>query len=163
MAKFSLELPTEIMNDIQKIYSNADQIFGEMTQAGAETARDNIVASKPDWLPASAIKITKPYKTPSDDGISSKVYVSGVSNEGYSWKRRGRPNGNREQYGYRGIPFEFLVMIQEYGTSPRFTNSGAYRGYRGKKPFFRKGFSKSQIEAAMLKVQRIESGGLLDE
>ena len=33
---FKLELPTEILEDIQKIYKNTDEMLGEMTRAGAE-------------------------------------------------------------------------------------------------------------------------------
>ena len=32
MARFDMQLPTGIMKDIQKIYDNADEIFGEVSQ-----------------------------------------------------------------------------------------------------------------------------------
>ena len=42
MASFNLELPTDIMKDIQFLYQNSDEIFGNMTKAGAEVAMKNI-------------------------------------------------------------------------------------------------------------------------
>ena len=77
MARFEIQLPTEIMKDIQKIYDNSEQIFGEMTKAGAEVAMQNIIA----YVPASfknsnimsCLKLTRTYKTPTDDGINTKV------------------------------------------------------------------------------------------
>ena len=44
MARFELELPEEIMKDFQRIYDNADDIFGAMTKAGAEVVMSNIKA-----------------------------------------------------------------------------------------------------------------------
>ena len=35
MAKFELELPTVIMDDMKNIYDNCENIFGKMTKAGA--------------------------------------------------------------------------------------------------------------------------------
>ena len=42
MAKFSMELPTEIMKDFEKVYENSEKIFGGMTRAGAEVVYSNI-------------------------------------------------------------------------------------------------------------------------
>ena len=47
MAKFNLELPTDIMNDIKKLYDNSDEIFGEMTRAGAKVVESNIRSNVP--------------------------------------------------------------------------------------------------------------------
>ena len=77
MAKFELQLPTEIMKDFKKIYDNADEIFGEMTKAGAEVVNSNIEANVPQSIKNSkmmdCLKITKTYKSPSDDGINTQV------------------------------------------------------------------------------------------
>ena len=82
------------------------------------------------------IKTTKTYRTPSDDGIATKVIISGY------FKNK---NGVK-------TPAPLVANVFEYGSS-KFT----------KKPFLRKSFQKSQIEKAMLKAQKELSGGLLDE
>lgn len=156
MAKFTMELPDEIMKDFQKIYDNSDEIFGGMTRAGAEIAMNNVKASVPLTSMSSHVKLSKTYKTPSDDGINTKVYFSGYlpfKGNRKTFKRRGRSGG--EVYTTtKGVPADFLAQIYEYGRSTRpFT----------KKPFFRKSFKKAQIEKAMIKAQKQLSGGLLDE
>ena len=139
---FNLELPTDIMKDFQKIYNDSDRIFGEMTKAGAEVVEKNIISNVPDGIRKSemmkCLKITKTYKTPSDDGINTKVGFFGYfKNE----------NG-------RLTPAPLVANVFEYGRSnlpfP-------------KQPFMRKSFKKKEIEDAMLKAQKQASGGLLDE
>ena len=142
MAKFRLELPTEIMKDFQKIYNDADNIFGEMTKAGAEVVESNIRANVPKSIRNSkmmnCLKITKTYKTPSDDGINTKVGFYG-----YFQNEDGKT-----------VPAPLVANVFEYGRSnlpfP-------------KQPFMRKSFKKGEIEQAMLKAQKKASGGLLDE
>lgn len=142
MAKFELQMPTEIMRDIQKIYNNADEIFGEMTRAGAEVVNRNIEATVPQSIRDSkmmdCLKITKTYKTPSDDGINTKVGFYG-----YFENKDGKI-----------VPAPLVANVFEYGRS----NSPF-----PKQPFMRKAFKKKEIEAAMLKAQKKASGGLLDE
>lgn len=142
MARFEMQLPTEIMKDFNKIYNNSEQIFGAMTKAGAEVAMENIKANVPASFHESNImsclKLTRVYRTPSDDGINTKVGFYGYfKNE----------NG-------RITPAPLVCNVFEYGRS----NSPF-----PKKPFLRRSFRKSQIEQAMLKAQRQASGGLLDE
>lgn len=139
MAKFNLELPIDIMRDIEKIYSNSDEIFGAMTKAGAEVVESNIRANVPASFKNSEImrclKITRQYKTPSDDGINTKVGFFG-----YFKNKQGRIT-----------PAPLVANVFEYGRS-NFT----------KKPFLRKSFRKDQIEKAMLEAQKTASGGLLE-
>lgn len=142
MAKFEMQLPTEIMKDIQKIYNNADEIFGEMTKAGAEVVNHNIEANVPQSIKNSkmmnCLKVTKTYKTPSDDGINTKVGFYGYF----------------ENEDGKIVPAPLVANVFEYGRSnlpfP-------------KHPFMRKSFKKGEIEQAMLKAQKRASGGLLDE
>ena len=141
MAKFELELPNDIIKDFEKINKNTDEIFGKMTQASAEVVESNIRANVPDGIRNSkmmrCLKITKVFKTPSDDGINTKVAFYGYfENE----------NGKK-------TPAPLVANVFEYGRS----NSEF-----PKQPFMRKSFKKSQIEQAMLKVQKEESGGLLE-
>ena len=78
------------------------------------------------------LKITKVYKTPSDDGINVKVAFYGYVPDS--------PKTKRHPYG---TPIPLIAMSREYGTS---------RGEE-KKPFFRRAFSKKEIEQAMQQVQ----------
>ena len=141
MAKFEMQLPTEIMKDIQKIYDNSEEIFGEMTKAGAEVVNRNIEANVPQSIRNSkmmnCLKVTKTYKTPSDDGINTKVGFYG-----YFQNEDGKT-----------VPAPLVANVFEYGRSnlpfP-------------KHPFMRKSFKKSEIEQAMLKAQKRASGGLLE-
>lgn len=140
MAAFMLELPKEIMDSIAKLEANSDKIFGGMTKAGADVVLENVRANAPQsWKGSNIMKnigITRPYKTPSDDGINTKVIISGyfINSKGVK------------------TPAPLVANVFEYG-STKFD----------KKPFFRKSFKKSQIEAAMLKAQKELSGGILDE
>lgn len=142
MAKFTMELPTEIMKDFEKVYSNSEKIFGGMTKAGAEVAYSNIRSNIPNHFRGSNImncmKITKVYKTPSDDGINTQVGFYGyfVNEDG------------------KRTPAPLVANMFEYGSSKR---------KYPKHPFLRKSFNKRQIEKAMLEAQKKLSGGLLDE
>ncbi len=142
MAKFEMELPTEIMKDFQKIYNDSEKIFGEMTKAGAKVVESNIRANVPQSIQNSkmmdCLKITKVYKTPTDDGINTKVGFYG-----YFQNEDGKT-----------VPAPLVANVFEYGRS----NSPF-----PKQPFMRKSFKKGQIEQAMLKAQKQASGGLLDE
>lgn len=142
MAQFQLQLPEDIMKDIQKLYDNADEIFGGMTKAGAEVAMSNMRATVPKAFLNSDImhclKMTRVYKTPSDKGINTKVGFYG-----YFKNKEGKI-----------VPAELVCNIFEYGRS-----SSKYP----KHPFIRKAFKKAEIERAMLDAQKKLSGGLLDE
>ena len=142
MAKFELQLPTEIMKDFQRIYKDSDKIFGEMTKAGAEVVEKNIIANVPQNIRKSkmmdCLRLTKVYKTPSDDGINTKVGFYGYF----------------ENEDGKVVPAPLVANVFEYGRS----NSPF-----PKQPFMRKSFKKNQIEQAMLKAQKRASGGLLDE
>ena len=81
MAKFEMELPNEILKQFEKISKNTDVIFGGMTKAGAEVVYNNVKSNIPSGFANSDImnclQITKVYKTPSDDGINTKVAFYG--------------------------------------------------------------------------------------
>lgn len=140
MAHFIMELPNDILKDVQRLENDAEKIFGEMTKAGAEVALQNVKANAPaSWKDSDImnnIGLTKTYKTPSDDGINTKVIISGYFEN---------KNGVK-------TPAPLVANVFEYG-STKFP----------KQPFFRKSFNKGQIEKAMLQAQKELSGGLLDE
>lgn len=156
MAKFNAILPDDVMKDFKKIYNNTDEIFGGMTKAGAEVVMSNVKAGVPIPEMASHVKLTKTYKTPSDGGINTKVIISGYlpfSNPNRKYFSRSGANG-KTYVTTKGVPVDFLANVFEYGRSGK---------PFPKKPFFRRSFRASQIEAAMKKAQKELSGGLLDE
>ena len=142
MAKFEMELPEELMNDFKTVNDNADQIFGEMTKAGAEVVMNNILSNVPASFRGSNImhclKLTKVYKTPSDGGINTKVGFYG-----YFKNKQGRV-----------VPAPLVANVFEYGRS-----NLPFK----KQPFLRRSSKKNQIEQAMLKPQKKASGGRSDE
>ena len=136
MAKFQGEVPSEIMKMFEDLETNCENIFGEMCKAGAETVyskvQNNMGKAFADTKTLEkGLKITKVYKTPSDDGINVHIGFYGYNADK---KTKKHPNG---------VPIPLIAMAREYGTS-----SG-----EAKKPFFRKSFKKKDIEQAMKQVQ----------
>lgn len=137
MARFEIEIPKDILNEIEAISKKSDKIFEEMTKAGAEVVEANVRANAPESLKKSKImnclKITKPYRT-ADGGINTKigVYDYFINHKGYK------------------SPAPVVARAFEYGSTKV-----------NKQPFFRKSFNKAQIKKAMLEAQKRESGGLL--
>jgi hypothetical protein len=132
MAKFESILPTELIKQFETLEINTEKMLGEMVQAGAEVAEQNIIAKMPralyQALGSDNIVISRVYKTPSDDGINCQAMIVG-----YFINR----NGER-------IPAPLVANMFEYGSSNR---------KYPKQPFFRQSFNKAQIEKAMLSVQ----------
>ena len=136
MAKFQGEVPNELMNMFADLETNCENIFGEMCKAGAETVynkvQNNMKKAFADTKTLEkGLKITKVYKTPSDDGINVHIGFYGYNADK---KTKKHPNG---------VPIPLIAMAREYGTS-----SG-----EAKKPFFRQSFKKKDIEQAMKRVQ----------
>ena len=155
MAKFTMELPSDIIKDFERLDKKSEEIFGEMTKAGAEVVKKNIESECPDTI-RNHVKTSRVYKTPSDDGINTKVYISGYlpfsdPNRSYFSRRGGSGTVYKTS---EGVPAAFLAQLYEYGRS-------TYPF--PKKPFLRKAFKKKEIEEAMKKKQFELSGGLLDE
>ena len=145
MAKFKAELPSELIKEMQNLERNAEKMMGEMTKAGAEVALNNAKATVPIPKMASHIKLTRTYKTPTDEGINTKVYFSGYLP--FSDPKRKyftRKSGRNTYRTTEGVAVDFLANVFEYGRS-----SAPFP----KKPFFRKSFNKAQITSAMEKVQ----------
>lgn len=147
MARVKMELPTELIKQFENLNMNTEKMLGEMTRAGAEVALDNMKANAPLPQMASYGKLSKTYKTPSDDGINTKAYFSGympfsTPNRKY-FSRRGVTGGTVYTTD-KGVPVDFLAKVFEYGRSNR---------PFPKKPFVRKSFNKVGITQAMLKAQ----------
>ena len=128
MAKFQSELPNDLIKVFEELEENCEGIFGEMCKAGADLVYKNVKSNMSKAFKSTnsldkGLKITKVYKTPSDDGINVHIGFYGYTDE--------------------GVPIPLIAQAREYGTS---------RG-EAKKPFFRKAFKKKDIEQAMQKVQ----------
>ena len=137
MARFDAEIPTELLKTFEELETNCEDIFGKMTRAGAEVVYKNVKSNinsvfKTTKSLDKGLKITKIYKTPSDDGINTFVGFYGYD-----------PDSKPTERHPKGTPIPLIAKAREYGTS---------RGEQ-KKPFFRKSFKKTQIEQEMLKVQ----------
>lgn len=155
MASFKAILPDDVMKDFKRIHDNTEEIFGKMTQAGANVAMGSIKAGVPLPEMARYVKLTRTYRTPSDGGINTKVYLSGYlpfKGNRSSFDRRGRSGGEVYKTS-KGVPVSFLGILYEYGRSNR---------PFPKKPFLRRAFGGGAIEKAMLEAQREASGGLLE-
>jgi len=144
MGSFKVQLPTEIIREMESVATNYEKIFGGMTQAGAAVVRSMVESNVPEAMRSSDImsclKTTVTYKTPSDDGINTKVAFYGYFNNEKGVK----------------TPAPLVCNMFEYGSSE------AHKNYP-KQPFMRKSFNKGAITSAMMKAQRELSGGLLDE
>lgn len=146
MARFKMELPTELINQFKALSDNSQSMIEEMTEAGAKVVYDNVISNmQSSFKDANKLrpylKITRTYKTPRDDGINTKVAFYGYYKE-KTFTVRNKKNG--DIYQYVGVPVPLIVRAREFGST-----SG-----EAKKPFFRKSFNKSQIENAMLQVQK---------
>jgi hypothetical protein len=132
LARFNQELPNDIIKQVTQLEKNTEKMLAEMTEAGAKVVLGNIKASVPSsWYSSNimkCLKVTKTYKTPSDDGINTKIAFYGYF-----------INRNKEK-----IPAPLVANVTEYGRS-----NSPYP----KKPFLRKSFKKAQIQKAMQAVQ----------
>lgn len=132
MAKFESELPTELMQVFEQLGADTQQMLEEMSQEGAKTVLANVNSNVPSSFHSSDImgclQMTRPYDTPSDGGINTKVAFYG-----YFTNEDGKKT-----------PAPLVCNLFEYGRS-----NSPYP----KHPFMRRSFKKSQIEAAMRKVE----------
>ena len=138
MAGFNAELPNELIKSFQELEANTEEMLSEMTKAGAEvvykTVKSNMRSSfKSTKSLDKGLKITKSYRTPTDDGINTKVGFYGYD-----------PDSKPTEKYPNGTPIPLIALAREYGTS---------RGEK-KKPFFRKAFrQETAITNAMKKAQ----------
>jgi hypothetical protein len=132
MARFKEELPYELMKVFEDLETNCEDMFGEMCKAGAEVVYNNVLSNMKKVFRTTnslekGLRITRVYKTPSDDGINVHVGFYGYNEE--------------------GVPIPLIAQAREYGTS----RGG--KQHEAKRPFFRKSFKKKDIEQAMQAVQ----------
>ena len=131
MAAFVGGMPDDLIKMFTALELNTEQMLADMVAAGADVVKANVDAKMPKEfakVAKSNVKVSKVYKTPSDDGINKQVMITG-----YFVNSRGKVT-----------PAPLVANLFEYG------RSGAPYP---KKPFFRACFNKQQIEKAMLKKQ----------
>jgi hypothetical protein len=132
LARFKAELPNDIIKQFEGVEKNTDAMLAEMTEAGAKIVLANIKANVPSsWHSSNIMKclrVSRTYKTPTDDGVNTKVAFYGYFK-----------NKNGEI-----IPAPLVANVTEYGRS-----NSPYP----KQPFLRKSFKKADIERAMQAVQ----------
>ena len=140
MARFQSELPYDLIKVFEDLETDCEYIFGEMCKAGAEVVHKNVKANMSNAFNTTkslekGLKVTKVYKTPSDDGINVHIGFYG--------------------YNDKGVPIPLIAMAREYGTYGSNSKSKGNKDTKGeaKKPFFRKSFKKKEIEQAMQEVQ----------
>ena len=132
MARFKSELPYDLIKVFEDLETNCDEMFGEMCKAGAKVVYENVMKNMKKVFKSTrslekGLKITKVYKTSSDDGINVHIGFYGYNDE--------------------GVPIPLIAQAREYGTSRNGKDA------EQKKPFFRKSFKKKDIEQAMQEVQ----------
>ena len=137
MARYQSELPNDLIKELEGIYDNTFEMMGAMTKAGAEVVYKNVKSNMSKAFETTGalekgLKITKTYRTKSDDGVNNYVGFYGYD-----------PDSKPTQRHPKGTPIPLIALAREYGTS---------RG-EAKKPFFRKSFKKKEIEQAMMQVQ----------
>lgn len=131
MANFVGGLPTDLLKMFEALEKDTDKMLADMVQAGAKVAEANVKANMPkDFAKVAGnnVKLSKVYKTPTDDGINQQVVISGYFVNRHKQVTPAPLVANIFEYGRTGAPYP-------------------------KQPFFRKSFNAQQIESAMLKEQ----------
>ena len=145
MAKFECELPTELIRELTKLEQNTPKMTEEMLQAGAEVVYKNVKSNMKSSFKDSSelekyLKITDVYRT-KDGSVNKKIAFYGYHDKG---KRTFSITKKGKTYSYDGVPVPLIIRAREFGSSSGET----------KRPFYRKSWNNSQIESAMLKVQK---------
>ena len=113
MARFKMELPTELINQFKALETSSEKMIEEMTEAGARVVYDNVIENMQGSFEDANklkpyLKITRTYKTPSDDGINTKVAFYGYYKDKI-FTVKNKKNGNI--YSYVGVPVPLIVNI----------------------------------------------------
>lgn len=133
MAKVKVELPNEIIQQLEKLNQDTPEMMKAMVKAGAETVLSRIKANAPAGMQGSPIMnclgTTKAYEAPSDDSINMKVGFAGYFTNEDGVRTPAPLVANVFEYGRSGEPFP-------------------------KQPFLRKSFNKGAITKAMEAVEK---------
>ena len=119
MARFKIELPTELINQFESLNRDTEKMIEEMTEAGAKVVYDNVVENmQSSFNDANKLtpylKITRTYRTPSDGGINTKVGFYGYYKDKTFTVRNKK---NDTIYSYVGVPVPLIARAREFGSS----------------------------------------------
>ncbi len=83
MARFNSELPNDLIKEFEQLDVDTEKMMGEMTHKSAEYVKSEIerrakTVFKDSNRLLKHLLITRVYKTPSDDGINTKVGFSRI-------------------------------------------------------------------------------------
>ncbi len=146
MAKFEAEIPNDVLKQFEALSDG--KMTEEMVKEGGKVVYNLVLNNmrrsfKTTKALEKGLKLTKVYKTPSDDGINVYVGFYGYADSEHEVTVITHSRGHTYRYMRDGVPIPLIAMAREYGTS---------NGEK-KKPFLRKSFKKAEIEQAMQKVE----------
>ena len=129
MARFEMEVGNDIWKELESVKNNSHKMMSEMVTAGAEVVYNNVLKNMKNSFKTTrslekGLKITKVYRTKSDDAINAKVGFYGYD-----------PNKKSKKYP-NGTPIDLIAMAREYGTSWK-NKDGSRVEHEEKNPFFR--------------------------
>ena len=86
MAKFKCELPTQLINELTKLEQNTPKMMEEMTKAGAEIVKKNVISNMRASFKDSKklepyLRVTRSYRTRSGS-VNTKVAFYGYYKKG---------------------------------------------------------------------------------
>lgn len=155
MARFEMNIPTAIINEMENLTNNCDEMIKAMCMAGAEVAKQKIYMGMPAELKKYAtpktLNVTKSYIMQSTGARAVYVWFGGYKQDLNEtlWDAKYSGGYTKEKAkAFRkeaGTPLELIANMFEYGSKKR--------NYP-KHPFLRKAFHKREIERAMLKAQK---------
>lgn len=152
MATLKIELPDNLVKQLEVLEKSTEQTFSKMTKAGAEVAYKNIVNNMQNSFKSpkkmqEGLKITRTYRAKTKGTIGNFVGFYGyIPFSDPNRKFFARKGSNGQIYKTdKGVPRDFLAKVAEYGTSKIDAT-----------PFLRKSFKKKEINESMQKVLQKE-------
>lgn len=126
MGKIEFTLPNEELELLKHYLNDTNKIFSEIVKAGGQAAYENVKANVPQSFRKSNImrklKMTRVYKTPSDDAINVKIGFYGYF----------------INHNNKVTPAPLVANVFEYGSR-----------FFPKQPFFRRSIHSARVERVM--------------
>lgn len=126
MGKFEFKLPTEELELLKHYVNDSNKIFSEIVKAGGKAAYENVKANAPASFKKSNImnklKMTKVYRTPSDEAINVKIGFYGYF----------------INHNNKVTPAPLVANVFEYGSR-----------FFPKQPFFRRSINSARVKKVM--------------
>ena len=142
MAKFTFEMPMDMIKELETLEMNTPEMMKAMTDAGATVVYNNIMKNidlpntKTGREIIKSFKVARAVKGRKFSGYATRVYSDGyVFSSGWS--------KGAKKYPDKGVPIPLIIAVMEFGST-----------YASKKPFYRKSWKKAEIEDAMKAAQK---------